>query len=51
MTYIKNKQMSFPELADWVISRTMKAGANDCRVRIPKRPESWRSITATANPK
>ena len=37
MTYIKNKQMSFPELADWVISRTMKAGAGDCRVNISKR--------------
>ena len=36
MTYIKNKQMSFPELADWVISRTKKAGANDCRIRITK---------------
>jgi PmbA protein len=37
MTYIKNKQMSFPELADWVIARTMKAGAGDCRVSISKR--------------
>jgi PmbA protein len=37
MTSIKNKQMSFPELADWVISRTMKAGAGDCRVSISKR--------------
>ncbi len=36
MTYSKDKQMSFPELADWVISRTMKAGANDCRIRITK---------------
>jgi PmbA protein len=37
MTYIKDKQMSFPELADWVISRTKNAGANDCRVNISKR--------------
>ncbi len=37
MTYIKDKQMSFPELADWVISRTLKAGANDCRVNLSKR--------------
>jgi PmbA protein len=37
MTNVKNKQMSFPELADWVISRTMKAGAGDCRVNISKR--------------
>jgi PmbA protein len=37
MTYMKDKQLSFPELADWVISRTMKAGANDCRVTLAKR--------------
>ncbi len=37
MTYIKDKQMSFPELAEWVISRTLKAGANDCRVNLSKR--------------
>jgi len=37
MTSIKNKQMSFPELADWVISRTKKAGASDCRVNISKK--------------
>jgi len=37
MTYIKDKQLSFPELADWVITRTMKAGANDCRVSLAKR--------------
>jgi PmbA protein len=36
MTYLKDKQMSFPELADYVISRTLKAGANDCRIRITK---------------
>ena len=29
--------MSFPELADWVISRTRKAGANDCKVTVSKR--------------
>ena len=37
MTYIKDKQLSFPELADWVISQTMKAGANECRVSLAKR--------------
>lgn len=37
MTKPKDKQMSFPELADWVISRTLKAGANDCRVSLSKR--------------
>jgi PmbA protein len=37
MTYNKNTKMSFPELADWVISRTKKAGANDCKVTISKR--------------
>ena len=42
MTNIKNKQMSFPELADWVISRTMKAGAGDCRVKYFQRDDSWR---------
>jgi PmbA protein len=34
----KNKQQAdFRELADWVISQTIKAGADDCRVRISKR--------------
>lgn len=37
MTKIKDKQMSFPELADWVISRTLKAGASDCKVSLSKR--------------
>ncbi len=37
MTYIKDKPLSFPELADWVISQTKKAGASDCRVNISKR--------------
>lgn len=37
MTKIKDKQMSFPELADWVISRTLKAGAGDCKVSLSKR--------------
>jgi len=36
MTYVKDKQMSFPELADWVISRTLKAGADDCKVSLSK---------------
>jgi PmbA protein len=37
MTTLKNKQMSFPELADWVISRTLKAGAGDCKVSLSRR--------------
>ncbi|MCU0377728.1 MAG: TldD/PmbA family protein [Bacteroidales bacterium] len=37
MTNMKNKPLSFPELADWVISQTKKAGASDCRVNISKR--------------
>jgi PmbA protein len=37
MTNNKNNKMSFPELADWVISRTKKAGANDCKVTVSKR--------------
>jgi PmbA protein len=37
MTNFKNNKMSFPELADWVISRTKKAGANDCKVTVSKR--------------
>ncbi len=37
MTKSAGKQMSFPELADWVISRTLKAGANDCKVSLSRR--------------
>ncbi len=37
MTRAAEKQMSFPELADWVISRTLKAGANDCKVSLSRR--------------
>lgn len=33
----KDKQMSFPELADWVISRTLKAGAGNCKVSLSRR--------------
>lgn len=32
----KEKQMSFPELAEWVMSRTLKAGAKECRVSLSK---------------
>lgn len=32
----KEKQMTFPELADWVIERTLKAGAKECRVSLSK---------------
>jgi PmbA protein len=37
MKNFKNNKMSFPELADWVIGRTKKAGANDCKVTVSKR--------------
>ena len=37
MTTPKEKQMSFPELAEWVISRTLKAGADNCKVSLSKR--------------
>jgi len=37
MTKTAGKQMSFPELADWVVSRTLKAGANDCKVSLSRR--------------
>jgi len=37
MTKAAGKQMSFPELADWVVSRTLKAGANDCKVSLSRR--------------
>lgn len=33
----KDQQLAFPELAEWVIARTRKAGANDCRVSLSKR--------------
>jgi len=33
----KEKQMSFPELAEWVSDYTLKAGATDCRVSLTKR--------------
>ena len=32
-----NQQIDPRELADWVISQTLKAGADDCRVRISKK--------------
>lgn len=32
----KEKQMTFPELAEWVINRTIKAGAKECRVSLSK---------------
>jgi PmbA protein len=37
MTYIKDQQLSFRDLADWVIDQTKKAGAQDCRVSLSKR--------------
>lgn len=37
MTKAKEKQMSFPELADWVVSQTMKAGADDCKVSLSRK--------------
>lgn len=32
----KEKQMSFPALADWIISRAKNAGAQDCKVNLSK---------------
>jgi PmbA protein len=37
MTYLKDKQLNFRDLADWVIKQTKKAGAQNCRVSISKR--------------
>lgn len=37
MTYDKNSGNGFPELAEWVMSRTLKNGAADCRVSLSKR--------------
>ena len=37
MTYKKDQQLNFRELAEWMISQTMKAGAHDCRVSLSKR--------------
>lgn len=37
MSYNKDQQLSFRELADWVINQTKKAGANDCKVSLSKR--------------
>ncbi len=37
MSKTAEKQLSFPELADWVVSRTLKAGANDCKVSLYRR--------------
>jgi PmbA protein len=36
MSNNKNQQQEFRELADWVISLTKKAGADECRVNISK---------------
>lgn len=37
MTKAKDQQLNFQELADWVIARTKKAGARDCRVNLSER--------------
>ncbi len=37
MSYNKDQQLSFRELADLVIGQTKKAGANDCKVSLSKR--------------
>ena len=37
MKKIKEQQLNFRDLADWVIDQTLKAGANDCRVSLSKR--------------
>jgi PmbA protein len=37
MSSNKDQQLNFRELADWVISQTKQAGANDCKVSLSKR--------------
>jgi PmbA protein len=37
MTKTSEKQMSFPELAEWVVSQTLKAGADDCKVSLSRK--------------
>jgi PmbA protein len=37
MSFIKDQQQEFRELANWVIDRTKEAGASDCKVSISKR--------------
>jgi PmbA protein len=37
MSYEKNNQKEFQELADWVIDQTKKAGANECKVNLSRR--------------
>ncbi len=37
MKNLKEQQMSFPDLAAWVIDQTKKAGAQDCRVSLSRR--------------
>ena len=37
MSYQKNNQKEFQDLAGWVIDQTKKAGANDCKVNLSKR--------------
>ena len=37
MTYIKDQQLNFRDLADWVIDQTKKAGAHDCRVSLSRK--------------
>jgi PmbA protein len=37
MSYIKDQQLNFRELADWVVNQAKKAGANDCKVNLSKR--------------
>jgi PmbA protein len=37
MSYKRDQQQEFRELAGWVIDQTKKAGANDCKVSLSKR--------------
>ena len=37
MSYMKDQQQEFRELAGWVIDQTIKAGAKECKVNISKR--------------
>lgn len=37
MSYKTDQQLNLQELADWVVDKTKKAGAGDCRVSLSKR--------------
>ncbi|MGC1390758.1 MAG: metallopeptidase TldD-related protein [Bacteroidales bacterium] len=37
MTYLKEQQLNFRDLAEWVIDQTKKAGAQNCRVSLSRK--------------